>query len=346
MKRKGRKVINILDSVTHGELGDFLSSCSLIIYNKAQSTRVVPTSIQEIILSGKDTICWFNLYGFQYGKYIKQVVALNKLDDFLVGLTLETNHRTKAIQLTESFFFTLRAPKMDKANNEIIFEQLFFIVGSDFIWSIQEIPGDHFGHIRKRLKNDIGIVRSRGVDYLLYLLIESIIDDFYRVHEDLSESFSESINLKNVKPSPSFAEKVESDKKKLYLLKKAALSLSDALNQIHMMELVGFRTNYLKELREQIIFLNDEIDINLQHLESNINLIFSLQNHKLNEIMKTLTMFSVIFIPLTLIVGIYGMNFTNMPELQYKNGYFILLGVMLFIGLCIYWVFRKRKWFD
>ena len=111
------------------------------------------------------------------------------------------------------------------------------------------------------------------------------------------------------------------------------------------MEIDGFEVKYFSELKEQTTNLISNIDFELQELESKINLIFSIQGHRLNEVMKTLTILSVIFIPLTFLAGIYGMNFENIPELKFKYSYFILLAAMVIITLISVWYFKRKKWF-
>jgi magnesium transporter len=112
--------------------------------------------------------------------------------------------------------------------------------------------------------------------------------------------------------------------------------------KLENIEIKGFNTKYFSELKEQINNLLTNIDFELHELESKINLIFSIQGHRLNEVMKTLTILSVIFIPLTFLAGIYGMNFENMPELKFQYGYFILIGIMFLIGILIVWYFKQK----
>ena len=121
--------------------------------------------------------------------------------------------------------------------------------------------------------------------------------------------------------------------------------LEATITKLEKMEIDGFEVKYFSELKEQTTNLISNIDFELQELESKINLIFSIQGHRLNEVMKTLTILSVIFIPLTFLAGIYGMNFENMPELKFKYSYFILLAAMVIITLISVWYFKRKKWF-
>ena len=128
-------------------------------------------------------------------------------------------------------------------------------------------------------------------------------------------------------------------------LKKSANSLRTTLLRLEKVKYKNLKNSYFSELKEQTNELITDIDFELQTLESSMNLVFSIQGHRLNEVMKTLTIFSVIFIPLTFLAGIYGMNFENMPELKTKYGYFILLGIMLILTLGIVYYFKRKKWF-
>jgi len=138
---------------------------------------------------------------------------------------------------------------------------------------------------------------------------------------------------------------VEQKKAIIQDFKKASHGLRDIIIKLERVEVKGFQTKYFSELREQISGLIMDIDSDIMELESQINLFFSMQGHRLNEVMKTLTIFSVVFIPLTFLAGIYGMNFDNMPELRLANGYFILLGVMLIVVLVTIIIFKRKKWF-
>ena len=139
--------------------------------------------------------------------------------------------------------------------------------------------------------------------------------------------------------------KIEGFKQQFFQLKKAVSSLREAIFKLENCELEGFDKRYFSESKEQAHFLIDDIDFDLVQLESNLNLVFNLQNNRLNQVMKTLTFFSVIFIPLTFLAGIYGMNFDYIPETKSQYGYFILLGVMLVITLLTLFMIKKRNWF-
>lgn len=323
----------------------FIANTSLIEYNFEESSIKTFSDIEEIVIeSSPSTIQWLNTYGLQFEDQTRRIIKNNKFDDFLINLLIEDEHRNKIIELDDSIFMTFKT--IHFINNSFISEQMMFVTSPGYVWSIQEKKGDYFTHIRNRISENKGIVRRKNADYLLYLIIEAIIDNYYDAYEKLTNGVNKLKDLSKVKPSPTFAIDIENSKQNLFVLKKAVSSLREAINRIDKIELANFEANYFSELKEQASFLIDDIDFDLQQLESSINLIFNMQSHRLNEVMKTLTILSGIFIPLTFLAGIYGMNFKNIPELNTEYGYFILLGVMVVVALGCWTYFRRKNWLD
>jgi magnesium transporter len=227
----------------------------------------------------------------------------------------------------------------------IITEQMMFIVGENYLWSIQEKKGDYFEEIRFRLREGKGLVRKKSTDYLLYLILDAIIDNYSNVFEKIHTKVKEIIELQDENPDQSFVLEIENQKKHLFSLKKAITSLRDAIFKLENSEIKNFETRYFIEAKEQAHYLIDDIDFDLAQLESKLNLIFNLQNNRLNQVMKTLTIFSVIFIPLTFLAGLYGMNFDKMPGTKSENGFYIFLGITLLVSLVSLYMIKKRNWF-
>jgi magnesium transporter len=224
-------------------------------------------------------------------------------------------------------------------------EQMYFVVSKDFNWCIQEMWGDHFDWIRQRIFENKGIIRKKKADYLLFFILETLITNYKEKYEDIVVMENALEALVKREPTPEFMFEVEQKKALIQEFKKASHGLRDIIIRLERVEIKGFQTKYFSELREQINGLITDIDSDIMELESQINLFFSVQGHRLNEVMKTLTIFSVVFIPLTFMAGIYGMNFEYMPELQWKNGYFILLGLMFVVTIISIIIFKRKKWF-
>jgi magnesium transporter len=323
---------------------DFLKNTNVITYSSNTYEKNSFSTISDIKLTqGTEVIEWINTYGIHYENEYKKVVNQNNLDDFLIKLLSDIDHPNKVIILENILFLTTRVLITD--DNKLDSEQMIFIVSPDFLWSIQEKSGDYFNWIRERLEGNKGIVRRKNADYLLFLLLESIVDNYQDTYLENAELSADKLDSSNIKPTPEFTSLVEKRKQELFNFKKATLSLRDTVIKLEKVHIEGFNTKYFSELKEQTNNLISNIDFELQELESKINLIFSIQGHRLNEVMKTLTILSVVFIPLTFLAGIYGMNFENIPELKFKYSYFILLGLMVIITIISVWYFKRKKWF-
>ncbi|MCK0159936.1 CorA family divalent cation transporter [Allomuricauda sp. F6463D] len=299
---------------------------------------------EDLLLSkGDKSITWINTYGLNYMEEFRHMVNENDLDDFLLRLLLKQQMGSKVIELENQLFVAARILKTEYHNMDS--EQMYFVVSKDFVWCIQEKRGDHFDWIRERIFENKGIIRKKRADYLLFFILETLITNYKEKYEEtvLMENALNAIVKKE--PTPEFMFEVEQKKAKIHDFKKATHGLRDIIVKLERVEVNGFQTKYYSELREQINGLIMDIDSDILELESQINLFFSVQGHRLNEVMKTLTIFSVIFIPLTFLAGIYGMNFENIPELKWPYGYFVLLGAMLVISIFSIIVFKRKKWF-
>ncbi len=297
----------------------------------------------SVLSKGDKSITWINTYGLQYMDEFRQMVNGNNLDDFLLRLLLNQKMGNKVIELEDQLFIAARILKTEHDSMES--EQMYFVVSKDFVWCIQEKWGDHFDWIRQRIFENKGIIRKKRADYLLFFILETLIANYKEKYEEtvLMENALEAIVKQE--PTPEFMFEVEQKKAIIQDFKKASHGLRDIIIKLERVEVKGFQTKYFSELREQISGLIMDIDSDIMELESQINLFFSMQGHRLNEVMKTLTIFSVVFIQLTFLADIYGMNFDNMPELRLANGYFILLGVMLIVVLVTIIIFKRKKWF-
>lgn len=346
MKKRFRKILNRKTTAPDQISEKFYDNSQLVSYNRSSYRSDILTHHTQLSITEADYNHWLNIYGFDYPEAIRHIVSYNNLDEFINQLIFNTEHRNKTIELSESNIITVKSIFFDNNDSSKIHsEQLIFVFGNNYIWTLQEIVGDHFDHIRERLKNDHGMVRKKPVDYLLYLMLEAIIDNYIVAYEKLSSDNKALKDIDSIIPNPEFAGKVEVYKNNLIFIKKTAASLKDALIQLDKVESVVYNKKYNMELVHQLHYITDEIDQNINHLQSSINLIFSIQNHRLNEVMKTLTIFSVIFIPLTFIAGIYGMNFQNMPELESQYGYYIVIAVMAILGISVFTYFKRKGWF-
>lgn len=322
----------------------FLQNTTLIAYSSSQVSNMPCDDLTKLSFnSNSDEVFWLNTYGLSELDGMEHVVIQNQFDDFLIKLLQDDEHANKVIELDNVLFIGLKILKTDDKN--LNNEQLIFVVSANILWSLQENDNNHFQWIRNRLSEGKGQVRSKKVDYLIFLLIESLIVNYEETFENLLNADGDSIKVTNINPTPYFTKKVEEQKRRMLNFKKATLSLRNTVVKLETISVIPMDSKYFTELKEQANNLIDEIDFELFELDSKTNLIFAIQGHRLNEIMRTLTLVSVVFIPLTFLAGVYGMNFEYMPELKWHYGYLILLGLMAAITVSIVIYFKNKKWF-
>lgn len=312
-----------------------------IAYN---SENVEIQAVSELesqnILYKEDYKVWLHSKTLEDKKGIKEIIENNYLDDFLNILITNETETNKVIELDDTLFISIYILSIEE--DLLLAEPLTFIVSPNFIWSIQDNDNPYFDWLEKRILNKSNTILKKDPDYLLGLMIKTIIDSYDNVVDEYSKNYIYQTDVIDIRPSPEFMQEIEQFKQKLFVLKKSTLSLRDCITKIVNSESVELEEKYFNELKEQVKNVLNDIDFQIQTLESKISLLFSIQGHRLNEIMKTLTIFSVIFIPLTFIVGVYGMNFANMPELEWANGYYFSLLLMLAIVIIIIFYIKRR----
>ena len=232
-------------------------------------------------------------------------------------------------------------------NGELETEQMSFILGRSFILSFQENDSDALGAIRRRLHEARGLIRTAGADYLVYAMLDTIVDGYYPLLEQIAENL-ESLEDKLMKdPKPSVLRRLQRTKRTLLLLRRAVWPQREALSQVlrEPDELINSQTRvYLRDTQDHLVQIADVIESYRDLVGELTNTYLSVVSNKMNEIMKVLTIMASIFIPLTFMAGIYGMNFEHMPELHVSYAYYVLLVVMVATAVGMLVFFRRRGW--
>ncbi len=350
--KKGRKLQHTSLEYT-GAHKDHESEMQLFVYNDAdviEYEKFTVFALNTCIDYTKNN--WLNIHGLNDIELIKTIGAHFKLDDFLLADILNTTKRTKLEEQQDVLFFNIKSLLPSEYSDGLKVEQLSFILKDGILISFQEKRSDFFTHIRERLRTHAGIVRTKKVDYLLYLLLDAVMENFYITIEDEEENIEELIDLTKKGADPVILEKIENHRDNFNFLKRSIIPLRDSLYYLKTIkedetnDLIQKETfNFFIRLHQKSLELLEQIDSDMSSLESASNFYFSEQSRKMNEIMKTLTIISAIFIPLTFIVGVYGMNFEYMPELQERNGYFMVMGGMFLLVIALIVYFKKRRWF-
>jgi len=294
----------------------------------------------------KKHIYWLNFHGLHNVELIEQLGNTISLDRLTIRQALDTTLRPKVEEYEHYVFFSIKSVLKNKEGGLIV-EQMSFILGENYVISFQEEPADHFDHIRNKMVEKLGLIRKRGADYLLYQLLDAALDNYFETIEMINSETKilEKVVLTN--PSQESLILLEQIKHTTELIKKSLNPFKDSLMAIlnRPKSFIKEENNrYFQDLLNNCFSAIEEIDASSKSLESLTNIYFSSLSQKMNETMKVLTTVATIFIPLTFIAGIYGMNFENMPELKYTNGYFIALGGMAFVFLGMIAYFKRKKW--
>jgi magnesium transporter len=240
----------------------------------------------------------------------------------------------------------------EEDSNNIKVEQISFLLKNGILVSFQEKRSDFFTHIRERIRTHSGIVRTKKADYLLFLLLDAIMENFYITIENEEDKVEELINLSKHSTDLTILEQIEKHRDNYNFLKRSIIPLRDSLYSIKSIKddnvfnaIESNNYTFFERLHQKCLELLEQIEYDLTTLDSASNFFFSAQSHKMNEVMKTLTVVSVFFMPLTFIVGVYGMNFDNMPELHWEHGYLTVMCCMLVLLIVMIFYFKKKKWY-
>jgi magnesium transporter len=297
-------------------------------------------------------INWLNIHGLSDVDLLKEVANNFKIDNFMLADILNTTKRTKLEEEKDVLFFNIKSMLPAENSDDIKVEQISFLLKKGILISFQEKRSDFFTHIRERIRTNSGIVRTKKADYLLYILLDAIIGNFYITLEDEENKVEDLIDLTKNSADPIILEKIEKHRDNFNFLKRSIIPLRDSLYEIKSIqednvfnEIEPDNFSFFTRLHQKCLELLEQIESDMGSLESASNFFFAAQTHKMNEIMKTLTVISVIFIPLTFIVGVYGMNFDNMPELRYHNGYYLVVAFMFLVVIGMVFYFKRRRWF-
>jgi magnesium transporter len=304
-----------------------------------RSTPIPPNSTQ-----------WIDVDGIHHVNVIKQIGQQFQLHPLLLEDIVNTEHKPKMdIYENEYLFVTMKMLHLHAESPfSVNVEHLSFVLGKSYLLSFQEErEQDSFAPVINRLKTTVGKTRSNGPDYLLFALMDMVIDQYFIVFE----RFSEQLELLEDRIIGDTTEVKLADlytlKRELSLLRQVIWPLREIVRQLGRSENSFIKKSnipYFRDLEDHVLQVLDSIDTSREILASLTDVYLSAQSNRMNSVMKTLTIFSAIFMPLTFIVGVYGMNFKYMPELNYPYGYFITWGMMILVttGMIIY--FKLKKW--
>jgi len=296
----------------------------------------------------KEGVCWLNVTGLHDTSVIERIGNNHNIHPLVQEDILNTMHRSKMEDLEEYLFVVLKMLHYDPVNKEINVEQVSFILNKNGLITFQERAGDVFDSVRERIRKGRGRILKSGTDYLLYALIDAVVDNYFLVLEAVGEDLQNLEDVMMDTPAKGTLEALHKIKQEIIFLRKNVRPLRETINSLVRLEteLVSEETDvFFRDVHDHTVQIIETIETYREITAGLQDFYLSSAGNKMNEVMKVLTIISTLFIPLTFIAGIYGMNFDVMPELKWKAGYFFIWGIMVIvtIGMIIY--FKRKKWF-
>lgn len=319
----------------------------VISYDESSVLEATTARIEECFpFKEKPGVTWINVEGLHQTEIIQKLGDCYGFHPLVLEDILNTDQRPKMEDYGDYLYIVLKMLHSGKSA-ELRTEQVSLILGNNFVISFQEGPGDVFNALRERIRNGKGRIRRLSSDYLAYALIDAIVDNYFAVLEGLGERIEQVEEELLAIPKTATLQKIHELKREMIFLRRAVWPLREVISGLQRGEstLVADNTRlYLRDVYDHTIQVIDTIETSRDMLSGMLDIYLSSISNRMNEIMKFLTIVGTIFIPLTFIVGIYGMNFRHMPELEWHYGYFGVMGFMLLIAVGMLSYFRKKKW--
>ncbi len=306
------------------------------------------SSISEAFLKIKPGfVNWINVYGIHDLEMIQTIGEKFKIPSLLLEDILNTDQRPRYADEDEFDAFILKILTHEETTDQIHSEQISIILGENYVLTLHEQKGDVFSSVRERIRKSKGRIRLKNNDYLVYTIIDTIVDNYTILIESLGYKIEELEDRIFLKRDDTIVSQIYSYKTDLNFLRKNVRPVKDLMTSLIKSENSYFQDenkSYLKDLFELVVQSTETIELYNNLISDQLNIYNTNISNRMNEVMKVLTIFASIFIPLTFIAGIYGMNFEYFPELKYKYAYPVFWGVvLLMIGILLIY-FKRKKW--
>lgn len=321
---------------------------SLIQYNREEISIITPDTIEEIFaMLEVDSVNWINVNGLADQDAIKRLCLFFRLDPLTIEDIMNTEHRPK---MEEFDHYLILISKMITAHSDasIEYEQISFILAGNTLITFQETPGDCFGPVRERLQSGTGRLRKLDCSYLMYALVDVIVDNYFIILENLGSRLEElETQSMSAKEASTFMKNLQDVKTDLNHMRRILWPVRETVSMLVHTDsgLIGNELGpFFRDLYENMVQALEALESYRETASGLQEIYLSSISYRMNEVMKVLTVISTIFMPLTFIAGVYGMNFKYMPELSARWGYPATGGLMIVIAVGMIVYFKRKKW--
>jgi magnesium transporter len=318
-------------------------------YNEHDFDEFTKASFRECLVFAKEAshVTWIDINGYQNLKDLEYLGECFQLHPLVLEDILNSDQRPKVEDFGDYLFIILKMLHHDANTHEVLAEQISLILGDNYVISLHESDTDIFAPVRQRLKASSGRIRKARADYLAYALIDLIVDRYFLALEELGEVVEDLEEELVTNPVPATLNKIYNLKRNTIMIRRAVWPLREVVSGLERSDssLIEESTVvYLRDVYDHVTIAMDSIETYRDILSGILDIYLSSISNRLNEVMKVLTIIATIFIPLTFIAGVYGMNFKYMPELEWHYGYFLTIGIMISVALLMLHFFKKRGW--
>ncbi|GHV91770.1 magnesium and cobalt transport protein CorA [Spirochaetia bacterium] len=326
---------------------------SIIGYDPAGAWIKTASTVEELLsYKNPSGISWINVDGIEFSEVVHHLAEVFKIHPLTAEDILDIEQRPKVEEFEDYLFITLKSvsPELagaDLFKMEIGFEQISIVVTENTVITFQEKPGDYFNGIRKRILNNAGRIRRMGTDYLAYAIMDAVVDEYFIILDALGSGIEEFEERAIDAGDRDFIQDIQKKKQELLRVRRVVWPLRESISMLMRMESKWISDGlepFLKDLHDNIIQSAETVETYRELIAGVMEINLSSMSNRMNNVMKVLTIISTIFIPLTFIVGVYGMNFSHMPELEYPYAYPIVWGIMALIAIGMIVFFKRRHW--
>jgi len=314
-------------------------------YEADNYTKKQVKTLNELHTKMNTSVNWIEIEGLHDVALMENIGRLFNIDALALEDIMNTEQRPKSDDLSHHLLFILKMPFYNE-EGIIEMEQVSLILGRHYVISFKESDKQYFTPIENRIKNATGRLRTKGSDYLFYALSDVIVDNYFSFIENASNALEDMEEKLLTTPEAVEILDIQKEKKEVLKMYKAAFPLRDAVKSLSEVESLIEPSNksYFDDLSDHVYQIVESSEWLIDMCSEQKELYLSNISFKMNEVMKTLTIIATLFIPLTFVVGVYGMNFANMPELQWKYGYFAVWGIMIAMSIGLMYYFRRKRW--
>ncbi len=323
-------------------------SVTVIDYDQGRCEETAIEHVGECAAyKDRPSVTWINVDGVHEVGVIEELGRLFALHPLILEDVVNTAQRPKLEAYEDHIYVVIKMLTIGDGGAQVDAEQVSIIMRENVVISFQERPGDVFNPVRERIKSARGRIRRMGADYLLYSLIDAVVDNYFAICEDVGDRIEPLHDALISEPAPGTLGRVHELKNELLFLRRSVWPLREVVSGLERSELpiIAKPTRlYMRDVYDHTIQVIDTIETYRDMIGGMVDLYLSSVSNRMNEVMKVLTIIATLFIPLTFVAGIYGMNFEHMPELGWKYGYLAVLAVMALIVAAMLYYFRRRDW--